>query len=140
MQADLAEGDFSERLANFAYDIEKDGVWNDSVTATAVADWASAVSLSTYYSAIRNNIKGWKISDIIPDFEKSMDKFWWENYGLGDCDKEREACASFIKMSEPWFHLSTHLAEFEDPNHECLGCAMCATRCPDIAITEVHRG
>ena len=90
MQADLAEGDFSERLANFAYDIEKDGVWNDSVTATAVADWASAVSLSTYYSAIRSNIKGWKISDIIPDFEKSMDKFWWENYGLGDCDKERE--------------------------------------------------
>lgn len=90
MQADLAEGDFSERLANFAYDIEKDGVWNDSVTATVVADWASAVSLSTYYSAIRSNIKGWKISDIIPDFEKSMDKFWWENYGLGDCDKERE--------------------------------------------------
>lgn len=90
MQSDLAEGDFSERLANFAYDIEKDGVWNDSVTATAVADWASAVSLSTYYSAIRSNIKGWKISDIIPDFEKSMDKFWWENYGLGDCDKERE--------------------------------------------------
>ncbi len=90
MQADLAEGDFSERLANFAYDIEKDGVWNDSVTATAVADWASAVSLSTYYADIRKNIKGWKISDIIPDFEKSMDKFWWENYGLGDCDKEQE--------------------------------------------------
>ena len=29
------------------------------------------------------------------------------------CDNEREACISFIKMSEKWFHLSSHLAEFE---------------------------
>jgi 2-oxoglutarate ferredoxin oxidoreductase subunit delta len=27
--------------------------------------------------------------------------------------------------------------EFKDPENECIGCAMCATRCPDIAITEV---
>jgi 2-oxoglutarate ferredoxin oxidoreductase subunit delta len=27
--------------------------------------------------------------------------------------------------------------EFADPNGECLGCAMCAMRCPDLAIIEV---
>ena len=27
--------------------------------------------------------------------------------------------------------------EFKDPKNECLGCAMCAIRCPDMAITEV---
>lgn len=27
--------------------------------------------------------------------------------------------------------------EFKDPENKCIGCAICATRCPDIAITEV---
>jgi 2-oxoglutarate ferredoxin oxidoreductase subunit delta len=27
--------------------------------------------------------------------------------------------------------------EFEDLNNECLGCALCAMRCPDLAIMEV---
>lgn len=26
---------------------------------------------------------------------------------------------------------------FEDPENQCIACAMCATRCPDMAITEV---
>ena len=30
--------------------------------------------------------------------------------------------------------------EFNDKNNECLGCAMCALRCPDLAITEVYKG
>lgn len=29
--------------------------------------------------------------------------------------------------------------EFDDPNGECIGCAMCAMRCPDLAITEVTK-
>lgn len=29
--------------------------------------------------------------------------------------------------------------EFVDTNNECIGCAMCATTCPDIAIHEVYR-
>lgn len=27
--------------------------------------------------------------------------------------------------------------EFDDSKNECLGCAICAMRCPDIAITKV---
>ena len=90
MQGDLSEAEFSERLANYAYDIEKDGVWNDSVTATAIADWASVVGFQDYYAFVRKNIDDWKIAAMIPDFEKKVDKFWWENYGLGDCTKDRE--------------------------------------------------
>lgn len=26
---------------------------------------------------------------------------------------------------------------FQDSENQCLGCAMCAVRCPDMAITEV---
>ena len=29
--------------------------------------------------------------------------------------------------------------EFVDKNNECVGCAMCAKRCPDMAIVEVHK-
>jgi len=28
---------------------------------------------------------------------------------------------------------------FEDKENDCIGCAMCAKRCPDIAIVEVYR-
>ena len=91
MQGDLSEAEFSERLADFAYDIEDDGVWDDSVTATKIADWASARSIWwEYYAFIRKNMENWELSDTIPEFEKSLDKFWWENYGLGDCDKKTE--------------------------------------------------
>ncbi len=30
--------------------------------------------------------------------------------------------------------------EFTDTENQCLGCAMCAIRCPDMAITEVYKG
>ena len=30
-------------------------------------------------------------------------------------------------------------AEFADEKHECIGCAMCALNCPDVAIKEVYR-
>ena len=76
MQADLAEGDFSERLANFAYDIEKDGVWNDSVTATAVADWASA-ELNGVHFICKDNL--WRLAS---DIEK--DTYKWKAGKDGD--------------------------------------------------------
>ena len=44
-----------------------------------------------------------------------------------------------IKKSERTSLLGDRLVEFDDKNGECVGCAMCATRCPDMAITEVHR-
>ena len=90
MQGNLSEGDFSERLANYAADIESDGVWNDTKTATQIADWAITQSMSGGLALIRNNIAGWKLSTGVTAFEKYVDNFWWRNYGLGTCDKERE--------------------------------------------------
>ena len=86
MQGDLNEADFSERLALYAADIETDGIWNDSKTATQIADWASNSELST----IRDNIAKWKLSDAVPAFEKYVNNYWWQNYGLGTCDKKHE--------------------------------------------------
>lgn len=90
MQGDLSEADFSERLADYAADIETDGMWGDSKTATKIADWASSKSLSGDLENIRNNIAKWDISTDVPAFEKYVDNFWWQNYGLGTCDKKRD--------------------------------------------------
>ena len=45
-----------------------------------------------------------------------------------------------LKISDKTNSLGNLVVEFNDPNNECLGCAMCATRCPDLAITEVFKG
>lgn len=44
-----------------------------------------------------------------------------------------------IKKSDRMSTLGDKYVEFVDENNECLGCAMCATRCPDMAITEVYK-
>lgn len=90
MQSDLSEGDFSERLADYAADIESDGIWNDAKTATEIADWASNRSLTGTLTAIRNNIAGWGLSADVPTFESYVNNFWWQNYGLGICNAKRE--------------------------------------------------
>ena len=90
MQSDLSEGDFSERLADYAADIESDGIWNDAKTATEIADWASNRSLTGTLTAIRNNIAGWGLAADVPAFEKYVDRYWWQVYSLGFCNKDRE--------------------------------------------------
>ena len=53
----------------------------------------------------------------------------------------KECPKHLIKVSKDKVNkLGNSVVEFDDPNHECLGCAMCATRCPDLAISGVYRG
>ena len=51
-----------------------------------------------------------------------------------------ECPRKLIKISNKTNKLGDRIVEFDDKEGACLGCAMCATRCPDMAITEVHRG
>ena len=44
-----------------------------------------------------------------------------------------------IKKSDKTSRLGDYLVEFDDTNNECIGCAMCAKRCPDMARVEVHK-
>ena len=50
-----------------------------------------------------------------------------------------ECPKKLLKVSKETNSLGNHVVEFNDPNNECLGCAMCATRCPDLAIKEVYK-
>jgi 2-oxoglutarate ferredoxin oxidoreductase subunit delta len=53
---------------------------------------------------------------------------------INECPK------NLIKIGEELNRLGERVIEFDDKQHACIGCAMCATRCPDLAITEVYRG
>ena len=90
MQGDLKEADFTERLTEYADDIEEDGVWDDKKTATKIADWAAEKSLNGGLTTIRSNIAGWELSADVPAFEKYVNNYWWQNYGLGSCTEKRE--------------------------------------------------
>lgn len=90
MQCDLNEADFSERLANYAADMEADGKWSDAKTVTAIADWAQTKDLAGELVSIRSNVEKWNLG-IVPEFEKFVRKFWYTNYGLGECGDENKA-------------------------------------------------
>ena len=46
-----------------------------------------------------------------------------------------ETCPkNLIKKSDKTNRLGDFLVEFDDKNGECVACAMCAKRCPDLAI------
>ena len=90
MQSDLKEGAFSKRLADYASDIEADGVWDNEKVQTAIADWAAKTSLKGGLAGIRKNIEDWDLSEKVPAFEKYVDNFWWENFKLGTCNSKRE--------------------------------------------------
>lgn len=51
-----------------------------------------------------------------------------------------EVCPKkLIKKGSEANSLGHFPVEFQDPQNACIGCAMCATRCPDIAIVEVYK-
>ena len=52
----------------------------------------------------------------------------------------KECPKHLIKISDKTNKLGDKIVEFNDSQNACLGCALCATRCPDMAITEVYKG
>ena len=85
LQGDEDVAEFTERLGKFAMELAQNGSWNDSLTKTAIADWACDRKQRNMYAIIRENILKWDIADSLPDFEKYANMFWADNYGLGKC-------------------------------------------------------
>ena len=90
MQSDVDVAGLTERIGNFSIAFAEEGTWDDADTKAKVADWACNVDLHETLANVRKNIEGWKYADSVPAFEKYVTNFWWENYGLGICNKKRE--------------------------------------------------
>ena len=88
MQGDLSEAELTERLDVFSNTLtnQDSSVWLNS----DIALWAFKQTIERKLEKIRNNISDWDISREIPDFEKYVKRYWWNYYGLGVCDRERE--------------------------------------------------
>ena len=97
-----SEAELTERLAKFAADIEEDGTWDDEKTKAAIADWIrdqltydrtycyyESYYENPHFGNIQEHIEAWELGDV-PDFEKYARKFWYENYGLGECNKSNK--------------------------------------------------
>ena len=83
MQSDLANRGVKDFLADYVSDIEKDGTWDDKNAITKIADWAyerSKKSWSDLESKIPVNTSA---------IEKYMNKFWQNNYNLGNCTNKQ---------------------------------------------------
>ncbi|MCQ2063527.1 MAG: hypothetical protein MJY99_09370 [Fibrobacter sp.] len=90
MQSDVDVAGLTERIGNFSIALAEEGGWDDADTKAKVADWACNADLRETLANVRKNIEGWKYADSVPAFEKYVTNFWWENYGLGTCNKKRE--------------------------------------------------
>jgi len=86
LQGDLSEGDFSQRLTDFAQDLKLSGAWGNEAAKADIADWASVANLE----GIRNGILGWGLSSEVPDFGEYVSDYWSESHGLDNCNVSNE--------------------------------------------------
>ena len=126
MHSDVDVAGLTERIGKFSLALENNGVWNDSLTRTSIADWASDASEEGTLKNIRDSILAWDVSKTLPNFEKYIDMFWADNYGLGKCSKSNEGDTSvnvnilssrygdkFICMNEHWEYAHTRISKYK---------------------------
>lgn len=90
LQRDLTEAVMQSQITSMSESIAKDGKWNNDSMRIAMADWVSKLELTGKYSTIKSNVKNWNLSDNgVPEFEPLLHHFWIEEYGIGDCTKQR---------------------------------------------------
>ena len=87
MQSDISAANLLERLSIVSRSFAESGIWDDSIKAK-LADWAMLSetpysSDSTLLMKIRRNVESW--NDSVPRFEKFVNRFWSNAYGLGEC-------------------------------------------------------
>ena len=88
-QANRTVAQLTELLSQIATDMEKDGTWDNSTAKMGIAEWAADADSSGQLAQIRNNVKNWNLSTMVPKFEPFVRHFWYKEYGLGDCTTER---------------------------------------------------
>lgn len=124
VQGKLSEGDVVLLMANLSEDIAEDGSWDNDSVKTKIADVAFNMNLQK----VRSNMESWNLGDSIPNFEKYVKRFWWNNYGLGECDAKREKDSSantnslstnykknYVCSSGDWIEESVSTVEPEKP-------------------------
>jgi hypothetical protein len=130
LQGDLSEGDFSQRLTDFAQSIKEGGTWENEAVKNAIAYWASGryayinldcqsrnnnycgsyqyCNIYRYRSGsdlddIRSNVLKWGLSSEIPNFEKYISDYLAVFHGLYVCDAESQGNVEISKDGISYF-------------------------------------
>ena len=88
-QGDRSVAELSELLTKIATDMELDGTWDDDAAKLAIAEWSADADSAGRLESIRNNVKNWGISAMVPNFEQYVRRYWPAEYGLDTCSDAR---------------------------------------------------
>ena len=89
MQRNLKEAVMQSQITSMSEAIAKGGKGNSDSLKAAMADWVSKQEITGKINRIRVNVEGWKLGDEVPAFEPLLHHFWIEEYGIGECTKQR---------------------------------------------------
>ena len=78
-----------DNLNCIAADIEKDGSWDDGDSKARFADLAQEKDLTGALDGIHTTLRKWNVG-WVPDFEKYVRNYWYENYGLDECNSNNK--------------------------------------------------
>ena len=97
LQGDRTEAELMALLAEISLAMAETGKWEgdraDSIK-TAMADWAFGQKLSKF----RDNVEGWALSDKkLGDFEKFVESFIAEIYGIKTCGEKSDATEQAVQ-------------------------------------------
>lgn len=89
LQRNLKEAVMQSQITSMSESFAKDGTWNNDSLKIAMADWVSKREISGKFQTIRENVEGWGLGGEVPAFEPLLHHFWIEEYGIGECSKQR---------------------------------------------------
>lgn len=87
-QGDRDVGELSELLTKIGVDMMEDGTWDDAKKRMEIADWCASADSAGRLSVIRNNVRNWGLSSVVPNFEQFVRNYWYTEYGLGICSED----------------------------------------------------
>lgn len=87
-QGDRDVAELTELLTKIGVDMETDGTWDDAKTRMEIADWCASADSAGRLSVIRNNVRNWGLSSVVPNFEQFVRNYWYTEYGLGICSED----------------------------------------------------
>ena len=87
LQESLKDADIVSRLSTMSTDFEEDGLWSDTAAKVALADWA--MDTTRKFATVRAKLE--ELGESVPNFEKYIDMFVGQIYGIGVCTDERDS-------------------------------------------------
>ena len=99
LQGNRTEAELTALLTMISTDLADSGRWkNDSIKAD-IADWIFEKDSLDLLKQFRANVKGWGLSDTVPNYEKYVRNYWYYNYGLKECSTKGKVVKNSNKKS-----------------------------------------